>query len=265
MCLVGYFDNLEASTDAISFGAVRVNNSFCTNPDYRIKPLDVISLDMQTYLEIRSTRLFNLVNTHLAKPDVTLDVKRRVLGDAAEFLKKYSSVARLRGEGYSVTKFLFFKNLLSATVTKIKDRKKKLYTRRKLDKKAKTARKRPFFKKPRSGAGQGPLLRPNYYSKGDLGSGVAYEKISVNPASSPSDAFYTPSKIRRLLLRALKGDAAGLSSSIPTANDIFYQFNNIVIYLRRPHTINEMFEKSSIKTSATYNSEVIEEFYTSRF
>lgn len=66
-------------------------------------------------------------------------------------------------------------------------------------------------------------------------------------------------------MRALKSDVNCLSSSFSTANDIFCRVNNVSIYLRRPHTINEMFEKSSIGISSTYNSEVIEEFYTSRF
>lgn len=214
---------------------------------------------MQAYLEIRSERLFNVINRHLAKPDYTPAVKRRILGQAAEFLKKYSAIARFRGEGYSVTKFLFFKKLLGATVTRFMDRKKFFKPRTSF----KAAKSKPFIR--RRASFRRSSTRPNFYSKADLGTGIAYERIKIRNAPSPSDKFFTPTKIRRMLLRALKSDAAALSSSLPTASDIFYKCNNVVIYLRRPHTINEMFEKSHVTPSSTYNAEVIQEFYTSRF
>jgi hypothetical protein len=121
-------------------------------------------------------------------------------------------------------------------------------------------RKRPSPFAPRS-----KRVRPNIYSRADLGSGVSYYKFNVEPAPSADDPVFTPSRIRRLIAKAVKDDFATLSSSFVSSSDIFYKFNNVAIYLRRPHTINEMFETSSIRSSSTYNSEVIEEFYTSRF
>jgi len=257
LCLMNYFDNLDSSTSSILSGVIRVNNSICVNPDYRVKPFDVISIDLQVYLDLRASKLMKLINRHLARGDVSKDAKRRILDYAAEFLKKYSAVARLRGEGYSVTKFLFFQKLLSAVVTKIENRKKQF--------KGPARKPRGNLSRKKQGFTPQRTARINYYTKADLGGGADYTKFHVRPSMPPEDRLYTPSRIRRMLIRALRGDASGLSSSFTTSNNIFYKFNNIAIFLRRPHTINEMFENSSIRATDTYNAEVIQEFYTSRF
>lgn len=291
---MGYYTTIEDASSAIELRIISVNNFVCINPDYKVKPLDVISLDPQAYIHLRAGRIANVINNYLSKADVSKDVKYKILHYAAEFLKTYSAVARLRGEGHSVTKFFFFQKLLAATVTKLSARKKKFkrpfrknfskpFRKTKFNKSQKIFKRginkslkrwpknqspAPFKKRVihKSEAGfTGRTKRLNYYSKGDLGTGAAYEKIRVRTPARPASRNFTPTRIRRLLLRTLKGDVNCLSSSFSTANDIFSRVNNIAIFLRRPHTINEMFEKSSIETTSTYNSEVIEEFYTSRF
>lgn len=252
---MGYYEDLESASEAIVGRVVSVNNSVCINPAYRVKPLDVISINMQAYADLRAEYLSDIFESHLADSDSNKDVKRRILEEAADFLKAHSAVARLRGEGYSVTKFLFFKKLLSSVVVKLKDRKKSL---KKSARKSFGKKKKKIMRAPRA-------KRLNYYTLGDLGAGVSYEKFSAKPLLASKNTHATSSRLKRKVAAFLNEEALGLSSSLSSASNIYYKFNNVAIYLRRPNTINEMFDTTAIPCTGTYNAEVIEEFYTTRF
>ncbi|TAK78410.1 MAG: hypothetical protein EPO11_01295 [Gammaproteobacteria bacterium] len=252
---MGYYQDLNTAREAIVGRVVSVNNSVCINPAYQVKPMDVISIDMQAYTHLRANRLSDIFEPYLADSDSNKDVKRRILEEGADFLKAHSAVARLRGEGYSVTKFLFFKKLLSAVVVKLKDRKKPF---KKSSRKTFGKKKKKIMRAPRA-------KRLNYYTLGDLGAGTSYDKFSAKPLLVAKDTHVTSSRLKRKIAAFLNDEALGLSSSLNSANNIFFKFNNVSIYLRRPNTINEMFGTTAIPCTGTYNAEVIEEFYTTRF
>lgn len=258
---MGYYEKLEDAAAAIEGGVVKVNNVVCVNPHYKIKLLDVVSLDMQAYVDIRAARITDILKEFMSTSDVTLDVKRRILGQAADFLKKNAAVARLRGEGFSMARYLFFQKLLSSVVKKFSGPKINTTSGGVRGKKVPSLDSQfiPSHTNPQ------PYDTGVNYSLADLGTGTDYSKFNVRPAPTPLSELFTPSRVRRMLRRALKEDSSALSSSFDTSNDIFFKFNNICIFLRRPHTINELFETTSVPATNTYNPYVIREFYSSRF
>lgn len=260
ICLMGFYDDLDEARDAITSGAIFVNNHRCVNPEYKVQFMDVISLDMQSYIDMRAERVADVLEEFCSSSNVTNEVKRRILGQAAEFTKKHAAVARLKREGFSITRYLFFQQLLKAVVNKLGPKglnrfgsKMRGGTVAHLDSlKGKTA-------------GDTAYSSGSNYTLGDLGTGVNYEKMHVKEGFMREDKRFTPARIKRLVYQAMNGDRTGLSSSLESRNDIFYRFNNMAIYLRRPHTIYEMFDVSHVGATPTYNPYVIENFYSNRF
>ena len=261
---MGFYDDIEVATSAVTGGLVRVNNSVCVNPNYKIKVFDVVSIEMQEYVDLRASRVEAILEEYCSETNASIEVKREILGDAADFLRENAAIARLKREGFSTTRYLFYRNLLRSVVTRIASVKRKYPVSKTM--RGGIAAYREALKKTTVGRpGDTAYSTGTQYSLGDLAVGVLYEKLHVWPAPSREDKRFTPSKIRRMIERAISDDVTGLSSSLAFSQDIFYKFNNIAIYLRRPRTIYEMFEVSSLPATNTYNPHVIQNFYLSRF
>eukprot|EP00456_Euglypha_rotunda_P014372 TRINITY_DN14500_c0_g1_i9.p2 TRINITY_DN14500_c0_g1~~TRINITY_DN14500_c0_g1_i9.p2 ORF type:complete len:128 (+),score=15.96 TRINITY_DN14500_c0_g1_i9:546-929(+) len=101
---MGYYGDLDEAADAILGGIIKINNIVCINPSYKVKVMDVVSVDMQAYVDIRSERVADIVQEYFSTSDVSHEVKRRILGQAADFVKKHAAVARLRREGFSISR-----------------------------------------------------------------------------------------------------------------------------------------------------------------
>lgn len=270
VCLLGFYKYIEDAELAVKWGLVSIDGAVCFNPDFKVKPMSIVSLDAQAYMHFRSDKVAQIMREHLSYIEAPNEIKRQILGFAAEYVRENAAVARLKKGGFSVTKFLFFKRLLNHVVRKVGAPAQSSHVgpgpiNKKAFVKKFTPRRNAYYKGSERVNIHSAIQDSENFTMADLGAGTQYERFSVDPAYGRASKLFTPSRITRMLSRAVREDSTGLTSALDANSSIFFRYDNVAVFLRRPHTIYEMFDETAREPTSTYNPEVIEEFYLSRF